>query len=163
MAAKECRAARAFKAERHRDENKGDDSRRLCPSRSSSLPCPSWMGMGTMCGVRRYVESLRVQGLGSPWLGSNPRCRGGGGGGSAGRRESVLKRSISSAHERDEMLPPPRPATTTFPSDDGGIASTGPKATVSREFVRFADGVDAKPASKTAELVEQNLYRPIHL
>jgi hypothetical protein len=35
--------------------------------------------MGTMCGVRRVIESLRVQGLGLPWLGSKSRCRGGGG------------------------------------------------------------------------------------
>ena len=36
-------------------------------------------------------------------------------------------------------------STTTFPSDDSGIASTGPTATISREFVlvRFADAVDA--------------------
>jgi len=53
------------KAERHRDENEVDDSRSL--GRSSSLLCLSWigmgMGMGTMCGVRRDVESLRVQGV----------------------------------------------------------------------------------------------------
>ena len=29
-----------------------------------------------MCGMRRDAESLRVQGLGSPWLGSKSRCRG---------------------------------------------------------------------------------------
>jgi hypothetical protein len=27
------------------------------------------------CEVRRNVGSLRVQGLGSPWLGSKPRCK----------------------------------------------------------------------------------------
>ena len=59
------RLYRIDKAERHRDGNEVDDSRSL--GRSSSLLCLSWirmgMGMGTMCGVRRDVESLRVQGV----------------------------------------------------------------------------------------------------
>jgi len=39
--------------------------------------------------------------------------------------------------------------TNTYPSDDshGGIPSTGPTATVSEEFVGFADTVDVKPLS----------------
>ncbi len=55
--------------------------------------------------------------------------------------------NIESAHERDEILspPPPRssPKTVILPS-------TGPKATVSRGFVLFADVVGAKPPSKPA-------------
>jgi hypothetical protein len=52
--------------------------------------------------------------------------------------------NIESAHERDEILPPPPPRSRPM----SGIASTGPTATVSREFVRSADAVDAKPPSK---------------
>jgi hypothetical protein len=37
-----------------------------------------------------------------------------------------------------------------LPSGDIDIASTGPTSTVSREFVRFADTVDAKTPSKPA-------------
>jgi hypothetical protein len=61
--------------------------------------------------------------------------------------------NIESTHEGDEMLLPTTSstsATTTFPSDDSGIASTGPTATIPREFVSFADAVGAKPPSKPA-------------
>jgi hypothetical protein len=73
--------------------------------------------------------------VGSLWLGIN--------------RDTEAEAEVGvcwSARERDEMLPP----TTTFPSDDSGIASTGPTATVPREFVCFADAVDAKPPSRAA-------------
>jgi hypothetical protein len=43
-------------------------------------------------------------------------------------------------------------SSTTSRSDDSGIATTasGPTATIPREFVGFADAVDAKPPSKPA-------------
>ena len=56
--------------------------------------------------------------------------------------------NINGVYERDVMLP-----TAMFPSDDSGIASIGQSGrtgAVSREFVRLADAVDAKPPSKPA-------------
>src|SRR6267154_4674941 len=47
MVAKKCRA---FKVERDCDGNKMTIPRRL--SRSSSFPCPLWMGIGPIYGVR---------------------------------------------------------------------------------------------------------------
>jgi hypothetical protein len=126
MVVKKCRT---FEAERHRDENEvmilG-----ACAVQVHCRVLRGW-GWGRMCGVRGDVESLRVQILGSPWLGSKPRCRR-----RRQRRRWVCWKArigqmrvrqrvgsetynIESAHEPDEMLPPPlprsRPMTVLLP------------------------------------------------
>jgi hypothetical protein len=60
MVAKKCGA---FKAERHRDENEVV----ILGACAVQVYCHIIRGWGTMCGVRRDVESLRVQDLGSHW------------------------------------------------------------------------------------------------
>lgn len=63
MVAKKCHV-RVFKAEKHHNEH--EVTIHCACAVQVSLPCSLWwMGMGRMRGVRRDVESLLVQGLGS--------------------------------------------------------------------------------------------------
>jgi len=64
---------RAFEVVRHRDENEVT-SLGACIVQVSLLVLRGW-GWGDS-GISRGAESLGVQGLGLPWLGSKPRCRG---------------------------------------------------------------------------------------
>lgn len=106
--------------------------------------------MGTECGVRRDVERLRVQGLGSPgWgakrdSGAEPGAKEGAedatwaDANAAARSFGSERSDIEGARERDETLPPPLPLPPPPRSCPATVGSPPPFPALSSPGSLFA-------------------------